>query len=238
VRKISPPPGFDPRTIQPVASRYTNCAIPARVCALCRYIHDITVVQKMYGIENFKQFSDKAAEKSHYFKWPVTSHREVACVIHQAHSSCLPETLRCLGRHCGLHWSTACFYIVHTENTVPTTKYRRKFLFLTPLPNRTTIYNYVKRFRATGSISGNITRGGYVLGKNCARQIGGVQEEETPLIRQAGVCIVCSQIHTSRENITVRRLYDTGSEARLTSDLCEVVFSWVTLQRNKLHTLL
>jgi hypothetical protein len=23
------PPGFDPRTVQPVASRYTDCAIPA-----------------------------------------------------------------------------------------------------------------------------------------------------------------------------------------------------------------
>jgi rRNA maturation protein Nop10 len=29
VRKISPAPGFDPRTAQPVASRYTYCAIPA-----------------------------------------------------------------------------------------------------------------------------------------------------------------------------------------------------------------
>jgi hypothetical protein len=29
VRKISPPPGFDPRTFQPVVSRYTECAIPA-----------------------------------------------------------------------------------------------------------------------------------------------------------------------------------------------------------------
>jgi hypothetical protein len=28
-RKISPPPGFDPRTVQPVASRYTYYAIPA-----------------------------------------------------------------------------------------------------------------------------------------------------------------------------------------------------------------
>jgi hypothetical protein len=28
VRKISPPPGFDPRTFQPVASRYTDWAIP------------------------------------------------------------------------------------------------------------------------------------------------------------------------------------------------------------------
>jgi hypothetical protein len=25
VRKISPPPGFDPRTVQPVASRFTDC---------------------------------------------------------------------------------------------------------------------------------------------------------------------------------------------------------------------
>ena len=29
VRKISPPPEFDPRTIQPVASHYTDWAIPA-----------------------------------------------------------------------------------------------------------------------------------------------------------------------------------------------------------------
>jgi len=29
VRKISPPPGFDPRTVQPVASRYTDWAIAA-----------------------------------------------------------------------------------------------------------------------------------------------------------------------------------------------------------------
>jgi hypothetical protein len=29
VLKISPPPGFDPRTVQLVASRYTDWAIPA-----------------------------------------------------------------------------------------------------------------------------------------------------------------------------------------------------------------
>ena len=29
VRKISHPPGFDPRTAQTVAGRYTDCAIPA-----------------------------------------------------------------------------------------------------------------------------------------------------------------------------------------------------------------
>ena len=31
VRKISSPPGFDPRTVQPVASRYTDCAIPVPI---------------------------------------------------------------------------------------------------------------------------------------------------------------------------------------------------------------
>jgi hypothetical protein len=30
VRKISPPPGFDPRTVQSIASRYTDWAIQAR----------------------------------------------------------------------------------------------------------------------------------------------------------------------------------------------------------------
>jgi len=31
VRKISPPPGFDPRTVQPVASRYTDSATGPRI---------------------------------------------------------------------------------------------------------------------------------------------------------------------------------------------------------------
>ena len=34
VRKISPQLGFDPRTVQPVASRYTECAIPTLDLAL------------------------------------------------------------------------------------------------------------------------------------------------------------------------------------------------------------
>jgi hypothetical protein len=29
VRNISPPPGFDSRTVQPTVSRYSNCTIPA-----------------------------------------------------------------------------------------------------------------------------------------------------------------------------------------------------------------
>jgi hypothetical protein len=34
VQKISPPPEFDPRTVQPVASRYTDWAIPAHISGL------------------------------------------------------------------------------------------------------------------------------------------------------------------------------------------------------------
>jgi hypothetical protein len=40
VRKISPPTGFDPRTVQPVASRYTDYAIPAHILyILDKYQH-------------------------------------------------------------------------------------------------------------------------------------------------------------------------------------------------------
>ena len=41
VRKISPPPGFDPRTVQPVASRYTDWAIPAHERRDMNYKYDI-----------------------------------------------------------------------------------------------------------------------------------------------------------------------------------------------------
>ena len=41
VQKISLPPGFDPRTVQPVASRYADCTIPA-------HIIDVTILQKFY----------------------------------------------------------------------------------------------------------------------------------------------------------------------------------------------
>jgi hypothetical protein len=39
VLKISPPPGFDPQTIQPVASRYTNYAILAHNLTPSRMNH-------------------------------------------------------------------------------------------------------------------------------------------------------------------------------------------------------
>ena len=36
VQKISPLPGFNPRTVQPVTSRYIHCAIPTHVV---HYVH-------------------------------------------------------------------------------------------------------------------------------------------------------------------------------------------------------
>ena len=38
VRKISPPPEFDPRTLQPVASRYSDWAIPAHTNVIIKRI--------------------------------------------------------------------------------------------------------------------------------------------------------------------------------------------------------
>jgi hypothetical protein len=36
VQKISSPSGFDPRTVQPVASRYTGYSIPAHIIIIIR----------------------------------------------------------------------------------------------------------------------------------------------------------------------------------------------------------
>ena len=40
VRKISPPPGFDPRTVQPVASRYTDYATRHTLIACVIELYD------------------------------------------------------------------------------------------------------------------------------------------------------------------------------------------------------
>ena len=54
VRKISAPPGFDPRTVQSVASRYTDCAITAHsaswytpiISCFCFYVLFVAVIQR------------------------------------------------------------------------------------------------------------------------------------------------------------------------------------------------
>ena len=45
VQKISPPPGFDPRTVQPIASRYTDWAIPAHL-----FVHVQNKKQQMHKL--------------------------------------------------------------------------------------------------------------------------------------------------------------------------------------------
>ena len=40
MRKISPPPVFDPQTVQSVASRYTDCGIPAHLIRIDIYFND------------------------------------------------------------------------------------------------------------------------------------------------------------------------------------------------------
>ena len=45
VRKILPPPGFDPRTVQPVASRYTDYATrPTSETVRCVYLPAAVII--------------------------------------------------------------------------------------------------------------------------------------------------------------------------------------------------
>jgi hypothetical protein len=67
VRKISPPPGFDPRTFQPVASRYTDYAIPAAKgtdehCSCSSAFEDGTFLRIyiLSDFDNVNAFFDKA----------------------------------------------------------------------------------------------------------------------------------------------------------------------------------
>jgi len=53
VRKISPLPGFDPQTVQPVASPYTDCVIPAHVGTVLSSISRSSVSARV--LENKKE---------------------------------------------------------------------------------------------------------------------------------------------------------------------------------------
>ena len=56
LRIISPPPGFDPRTVKPVASRYTDYAIPAHnVLGTC-YNNYVKVSRRLLTAEARVQF--------------------------------------------------------------------------------------------------------------------------------------------------------------------------------------
>ena len=62
VRKISPPPGFDPRSVQSVASRYTDCAIPAHG-RMINYLLIKKSVASGRGLKLFLQKRMKAGKR-------------------------------------------------------------------------------------------------------------------------------------------------------------------------------
>jgi hypothetical protein len=51
VLKISPTPGLDPRTVQLVASPYTDCAIPAHSCPQILKLISIEHYQRVFTAE-------------------------------------------------------------------------------------------------------------------------------------------------------------------------------------------
>jgi hypothetical protein len=51
--KISPPPGFDPRTVQLVASRYTDYAIPAH-CSNAYIQKNVEHEERVWRVYKFK----------------------------------------------------------------------------------------------------------------------------------------------------------------------------------------
>jgi len=63
VRKISPSPGFDPRTVQPVASRYTDYATgPTDLTKTCFKIFRLincNAKKKIFNLKNFLQVTSK-----------------------------------------------------------------------------------------------------------------------------------------------------------------------------------
>jgi hypothetical protein len=56
VRKNSPPPEFDPRTVQPVASRYTDWAIPAPFYRHTQFLKIFNEYTQVYFLVFLKYF--------------------------------------------------------------------------------------------------------------------------------------------------------------------------------------
>ena len=71
--KSRPPPGFDPRTVQPVASRYTDCAIPA-ASACCKGLKN-SVTSDLREIRVYKQLEASLVEAETFS--PVVIHWEL-----------------------------------------------------------------------------------------------------------------------------------------------------------------
>jgi hypothetical protein len=71
VRKISLPPGFDPRTFQPLASRYTDYAIPAQIRAEARYFFSKASRKAVGPLASYRMGT--AREIPPTWSWPLPS---------------------------------------------------------------------------------------------------------------------------------------------------------------------
>ena len=76
--KISPPPGFDPRTVQPVASRYTDYALTAHVN------DEVTVLKFRYKCSALTQSLQQN---------PQTNIRQSSTMVTYKQISCQPAAL-------------------------------------------------------------------------------------------------------------------------------------------------
>jgi hypothetical protein len=85
VRKISPPPGFDPRTVQLVARRYADRAIPAHILNITikKYVSNSSI----YG-QNMKSFN-QVLTSIHYLR---TANPRITRLIRSEKSSCTTKT--------------------------------------------------------------------------------------------------------------------------------------------------
>ena len=110
VRKISPPPGFDPRTVQPVASRYTDWAIPAPIILYYIYslyiplglllihcdsfYHSFQLYKKSHTITTVLYHYTRQLEVSHTSEVYTGSIPEASFCDSPLNSSCRPRCIR------------------------------------------------------------------------------------------------------------------------------------------------
>ena len=92
IRKLSPPPGFDPRTVQPVASRNTDWAIAAHTCNLMTS-NLIVITKGPYFVFSYRPSYNTGVPFS-YSKVPSTSLSTAPLNV-----VILEESAACLGVH-------------------------------------------------------------------------------------------------------------------------------------------
>ena len=78
VRKISPPSGFNPRTVQPVASRYTDWAIPAHPVNMRTTEITLKLIEDLHSMPCLWDPSSSAYKDGNKNKW---CHGFIGCEI-------------------------------------------------------------------------------------------------------------------------------------------------------------